>query len=110
MARHGPVSQGGLATLVREEVTADGARRAGGRARRRVGVDLGAAEGTVLAGHVNWKGMTACELCARPRAAVTVVDTTGSPAFTVTRSRRSASDDRTGPSSCSLRGRTRLRW
>ncbi len=74
---------GGSATLVREEVTADGVLpvpEALGEATW-WGVDLGAAEGaTVLAGHVNWKGLTGPfdELW---RAAVgqdvTVVDTAG---------------------------------
>lgn len=74
---------GGLATLVREEVTADGVLPVpeGVGEATWWGVDLGAAEGaTVLAGHVNWKGMTGPfdELW---RAAVgqhvTVVDTAG---------------------------------
>jgi hypothetical protein len=74
---------GGSATLVREEVTAAGVLpipEALGEATW-WGVDLGAAEGaTVLAGHVNWKGLTGPfdELW---RAAVgqrvTVVDTAG---------------------------------
>ncbi|MFE2757698.1 class F sortase [Actinosynnema sp. NPDC059335] len=52
---------GGLATLVRAEVTADGALPIpeGVGEATWWGVDLGAAEGaTVLAGHVNWKGVT----------------------------------------------------
>lgn len=52
---------GGLATLVREEVTADGALPIpeGVGEATWWGVDLGAAEGaTVLAGHVDWKGVT----------------------------------------------------
>ncbi|MFE9743504.1 class F sortase [Saccharothrix saharensis] len=74
---------GGSATLVRAEVTAAGVLpipEALGEATW-WGVDLGAAEGaTVLAGHVNWKGLTGPfdELW---RAAVgqdvTVVDTAG---------------------------------
>lgn len=75
--------QGGLATLVRKEVTADGVLPVpeGVGEATWWGVDLGAAEGaTVLAGHVNWKGLTGPfdELW---RAAVgqdvTVVDTAG---------------------------------
>ncbi|WP_367132427.1 class F sortase [Saccharothrix sp. HUAS TT1] len=75
--------EGGLATLVREEVTADGVLPVpeGVGEATWWGVDLGAAEGaTVLAGHVNWKGVTGPfdELW---RAAVgqrvTVVDTGG---------------------------------
>lgn len=53
--------EGGLATLVREEVTADGALPIpeGVGEATWWGVDLGAAEGaTVLAGHVDWKGVT----------------------------------------------------
>lgn len=74
---------GGLATLVREEVTADGVLPVpeGVGEATWWGVDLGAAEGaTVLAGHVNWKGLTGPfdELW---RSAVgqevTVVDTAG---------------------------------
>ncbi|KOX21486.1 peptidase C60 sortase A and B [Saccharothrix sp. NRRL B-16348] len=52
---------GGLATLVRAEVTADGALPIpeGVGEATWWGVDLGAAEGaTVLAGHVDWKGVT----------------------------------------------------
>ncbi|RKT52550.1 class F sortase [Saccharothrix australiensis] len=52
---------GGVATLVREEVTADGVLPVpeGVGEATWWGVDLGAAEGaTVLAGHVNWKGVT----------------------------------------------------
>ena len=74
---------GGSATLVREEVTAAGVLpvpEALGEATW-WGVDLGAAEGaTVLAGHVNWKGLTGPfdELWrARAGQDVTVVDTTG---------------------------------
>ncbi|MEU4743774.1 class F sortase, partial [Actinosynnema sp. NPDC023658] len=84
--------EGGSATLVREEVTADGALPIpeGVGEATWWGVDLGAAEGaTVLAGHVNWKGVTGPfdELW---RAAVgqdvTVVDTAGrSFAFRVSR-------------------------
>ncbi|WP_420803578.1 class F sortase [Saccharothrix deserti] len=75
--------EGGLATLVREEVTADGVLPIpeGVGEATWWGVDLGAAEGaTVLAGHVNWKGVTGPfdELW---RSAVgqdvTVVDTAG---------------------------------
>ncbi|MCE6994443.1 class F sortase [Saccharothrix sp. S26] len=74
---------GGSATLVRAEVTADGVLpipEALGEATW-WGVDLGAAEGaTVLAGHVNWKGLTG-PFDALWRAAVgqdvTVVDTAG---------------------------------
>ncbi|MEV8443220.1 class F sortase [Actinosynnema sp. NPDC051121] len=74
---------GGSATLVREEVTASGVLpipEALGEATW-WGVDLGAAEGaTVLAGHVNWKGLTGPfdELWrASVGQRVTVVDTAG---------------------------------
>ncbi|MFI9011906.1 class F sortase [Actinosynnema sp. NPDC053489] len=74
---------GGSATLVRSEVTAAGVLpipEALGEATW-WGVDLGAAEGaTVLAGHVNWKGLTGPfdELWrARAGQDVTVVDTAG---------------------------------
>ncbi|MFD0206581.1 MULTISPECIES: class F sortase [Saccharothrix] len=74
---------GGVATLVREEVTADGVLpipEALGEATW-WGVDLGAAEGaTVLAGHVNWKGLTGpFDVLWRASVGqdVTVVDTAG---------------------------------
>ncbi|MEV0679969.1 class F sortase [Actinosynnema sp. NPDC050436] len=75
--------QGGLATLVRKEVTADGVLPVpeGVGEATWWGVDLGAAEGaTVLAGHVNWKGMTGpFDELWRSAAGqdVTVVDTAG---------------------------------
>ncbi|GAA0215650.1 hypothetical protein GCM10010492_11830 [Saccharothrix mutabilis subsp. mutabilis] len=75
--------EGGLATLVREEVTASGELPVpeGVGEATWWGVDLGAAEGaTVLAGHVNWKGLTGPfdELWrAAPGREVTVVDTAG---------------------------------
>ncbi len=75
--------EGGTATLVRKEVSADGVLPVPDGVGEATwwGVDLGAGEGaTVLAGHVNWKGVTGPfdELW---RAAlgreVTVVDTAG---------------------------------
>ncbi|CCH28098.1 class F sortase [Actinosynnema sp. NPDC047251] len=75
--------QGGIATLVRKEVTADGVLPVpeGVGEATWWGVDLGAAEGaTVLAGHVNWKGMTGpFDELWRSAAGqeVTVVDTAG---------------------------------
>ncbi|WP_433268394.1 class F sortase [Actinosynnema sp. CS-041913] len=75
--------EGGLATLVRKEVTSDGALPVpeGVGEATWWGVDLGAAEGaTVLAGHVNWKGLTGPfdELWrAEVGRDVTVVDTAG---------------------------------
>ncbi|QFZ24008.1 class F sortase [Saccharothrix syringae] len=75
--------QGGLATLVRAEVGTDGVLPVpeGVGEATWWGVDLGAAEGaTVLAGHVNWKGVTGPfdELWrARVGQDVTVVDTAG---------------------------------
>ncbi|GAB2989986.1 class F sortase [Saccharothrix stipae] len=84
--------EGGLATLVREEVTADGVLPVpeGVGEATWWGVDLGAAEGaTVLAGHVNWKGVTGPfdELWrAAVGQGVTVVDTAGRTfAFRVSR-------------------------
>ncbi|WP_306745831.1 class F sortase [Saccharothrix yanglingensis] len=92
--------QGGLATLVREEVTADGVLPVpeGVGEATWWGVDLGAAEGaTVLAGHVNWKGMTGpFDELWRSAAGqrVTVVDTAGkSFAFTVTQVEAVRKDD-----------------
>lgn len=75
--------RGGLATLVRAEVTADGVLPVpeGVGEATWWGVDLGAAEGaTVLAGHVNWKGLTGpFDELWRVAAGqdVTVVDTAG---------------------------------
>jgi len=75
--------EGGLATLVRAEVTADGVLPVpeGVGEATWWGVELGAAEGaTVLAGHVNWKGVTGPfdELWrAEAGRDVTVVDTAG---------------------------------
>lgn len=75
--------EGGLATLVREEVTANGELPVpeGVGEATWWGVDLGAAEGaTVLAGHVNWRGVTGPfdELWrSAPGREVTVVDTAG---------------------------------
>ncbi|MFC6091228.1 class F sortase, partial [Saccharothrix lopnurensis] len=75
--------RGGLATLVRAEVSADGVLPVpeGVGEATWWGVDLGAAEGaTVLAGHVNWRGATGPfdELWrASVGQDVTVVDTTG---------------------------------
>lgn len=74
---------GSTATLVRREVTADGTLPVPDGVGEATwwGVDLGAAEGaTVLAGHVNWKGVTGPfdELWrARAGGEVTVVDTGG---------------------------------
>ncbi|MGM1063395.1 class F sortase [Saccharothrix sp. Mg75] len=92
--------QGGLATLVREEVTADGVLPVpeGVGEATWWGVDLGAAEGaTVLAGHVNWKGMTGpFDELWRSAAGqrVTVVDTAGkSYTFTVTQVEAVRKDD-----------------
>lgn len=75
--------RGGLATLVRAEVSADGVLPVpeGVGEATWWGVELGAAEGaTVLAGHVNWRGATGPfdELWrASVGQAVTVVDTAG---------------------------------
>ncbi|MEJ2857151.1 MULTISPECIES: class F sortase [unclassified Saccharothrix] len=75
--------EGGSATLVREEVTSDGVLPIpeGVGEATWWGVELGAAEGaTVLAGHVNWKGMTGPfdELWrSAPGQEVSVVDTAG---------------------------------
>ncbi|NUT95204.1 MAG: class F sortase [Saccharothrix sp.] len=75
--------EGGLATLVRKEVTAEGVLPIpeGVGEATWWGVELGAAEGaTVLAGHVNWKGVTGPfdELWrSAPGQAVSVVDTAG---------------------------------
>ncbi|MBB5956287.1 hypothetical protein FHS29_002873 [Saccharothrix tamanrassetensis] len=75
--------QGGLATLIRKEVTADGVLPVpeGVGEATWWGVDLAAAEGaTVLAGHVNWKGLAGPfdELWrAAVGSDVTVVDTAG---------------------------------
>ncbi|MBW4719178.1 class F sortase [Saccharothrix sp. SC076] len=75
--------EGGLATLVRAEVTADGVLPVPDGVGEATwwGVDLAAAEGaTVLAGHVNWRGVTGpFDELWRSAAdqEVTVVDTTG---------------------------------